>query len=222
MTGLQFSNNNFAKIYRKTLKAMFHAVHINDIESVKKLCPLGAYATVRNENALWNASYNGQTEIVDILLQNGARPILNLPYQDASPLFVAVMRSHVQTALLLIHEGANVNFRGGVPNESTTGYTILYVAAYNGLTEIVQMLIQAGADVNRMSAKCHIPLFAACTNGHYEIARILILSGSHINIECEGKSPLEIAESPQIRQLLLNSGAHEAAPRGPVIGHRNL
>ncbi|KAL3998140.1 Ankyrin repeats (3 copies) family protein [Acanthocheilonema viteae] len=63
------------------------------------------------------------------------------------------------------------------------GRSALHIAAQNGSTSIVDLLIKAGADVNSMagpSALCATPLHVAAVAGHLEAVRHLIEAGAEL------------------------------------------
>jgi ankyrin repeat protein len=58
----------------------------------------------------------------------------------------------------------------------------LYYAAWAGATDIVQLLIDAGADVNDSSAEsAYTALHAAVRNGHLDVVEILLAHGANVN-----------------------------------------
>jgi ankyrin repeat protein len=56
----------------------------------------------------------------------------------------------------------------------------LHCAAENGRKEIVEMLINANADVNERSNNGYTALYFATDNGHTEIVEMLISAGSEL------------------------------------------
>jgi len=47
--------------------------------------------------------------------------------------------------------------------------------------ESVELLIKAGADVNKTDGESQTALFIASTNNHVEIVRLLIKAGARVN-----------------------------------------
>ncbi len=64
------------------------------------------------------------------------------------------------------------------------GFTPLFVAAQNGHTKIVTLLLQNGADVNQAEQRGHTPLWISALRGHVEIVRVLL---SHPKIDIHYK-----------------------------------
>src|SRR3989339_521673 len=100
-------------------------------------------------------------------------------------------------------------------NSQTTdkGTTALYVAAQNGHTQIVELLLAAGANVNSPRTDNGMtPLLIAAQNGHAQIMQLLLAAGANVDIQRtdSGTTPLFIAAQlghTQIVRLLLAAGA---------------
>jgi len=94
------------------------------------------------------AAYFGHDGIVGLLLQNHADPnaASNNPMQVA-PLHSAVAGDHYAIAAKLIEAGANVNAT------QADGFTPLMGAAQNGNADMVQLLLEHGADAQARTSK---------------------------------------------------------------------
>lgn len=102
----------------------------------------------------------------------------------------------------LIKLGSNVN----QPN--SVGYTPLGEAVTQGSFEIIQDLLEAGADPDCGSEST--PLYAAAVQGRIEIAALLIQAGADVNLSSDGETPLMGAAAEgnmNIVQLLIEAGA---------------
>ena len=87
------------------------------------------------------ACLHGTVDIARMLVDNGAR--INVQDQDGTtPLYIAVTRGDTGLVRFLLDRGAFVNCK-----ESKMNRTELHKAAAKGFTEIVDMLLEAGADV---------------------------------------------------------------------------
>ena len=72
--------------------------------------------------------------------------------------------------------------------------TLLHVACQNGHLEIVQYLVQNGAEVNARNNQKDTPLALACPGRHTDIVKFLMQNGANIDtVNQEGDSPLAIA-----------------------------
>jgi len=117
-----------------------------------------------------------------------------------------VMQNKVHAVEQFLKAGADVNTRG-----KDDGNTGLHWAASYGLTEMAELLIGYGADVNLKNKDGNTPLHWAAGQGKLEIVKILIASGADIN--AQGKlnwTPLRWAEetgNTDIANLLRSAGA---------------
>jgi ankyrin repeat protein len=68
-------------------------------------------------------------------------------------------------------------------------------AAYYGYANVVQRLIDAGADVNAAETRFGFtPLASAARNGHVEVIKLLLDAGANRRISLkDGRSPISIA-----------------------------
>lgn len=95
----------------------------------------------------------------------------------------------------------------------------LYYAALFGLSDVLKLLLDQGADVNARSGQYGNALQAASGGGHERSVRLLLAGGAHVN----AKSPscgnaLQAASEgghEQVVKLLLDSGAYVNAQGGP-------
>ena len=73
------------------------------------------------------------------------------------------------------------------------GQTPLFIASYNGDVEVVKVLAESGADINK-ARYGQTPLYAASWIGHAEVVKVLAESGADINkANGDGETPLYIA-----------------------------
>lgn len=77
----------------------------------------------------------------------------------------------------------------------TDGSTALHCAAWKGHLQVVQFLLQAGADVNAQNNNDHwgtTPLHAAAHANQTAIAQLLLDAGADVHAkDMNGKTPLE-------------------------------
>ncbi|CAH3155961.1 unnamed protein product [Pocillopora meandrina] len=90
-------------------------------------------------------------------------------------LFSEQGNSHIHLSL---PDDASVQSRRPEVENEKSQDTSLFTAARNGQTDIVRVLIENGADVNKDT-----PLSEATTNGHTDIVRLLIENGADVNEE---------------------------------------
>jgi len=123
--------------------------------------------------ALAWASHNGYTEIVKILIDNGAKVDEPTGSQKATALILASINGNLPTAKLLLESGANVNAA------DLEGVTAIGVAANNGHKSIVELLIKKGANVNVRDMNGVTPTEVARSCGYYEIVELLCSHGAN-------------------------------------------
>lgn len=87
--------------------------------------------------------------------------------------FLVIERGDLEEVLDLIKSGENVN------RVRWSGFSLLHRAAQLGQTDICQLLIDNGADVNIRSARgWYTPLHSALANGYVETGEYLLTRGA--------------------------------------------
>lgn len=155
---------------------------------------------------------------------------VNIPELNIQ-LFDAIRTKNVAKVKELIKAGADVNFKadfkceyidGDHPDVQNApdyykGATLLTVATHRGCLDIVNALIEAGANVNAKSfyqSGGRLALTYAVLSNNIKIVERLLSAGSEVNyVDPAGdETPLEMAEkSPNIRELLFKYGALESS-----------
>ncbi|MCP4659101.1 MAG: DUF3667 domain-containing protein [bacterium] len=122
---------------------------------------------------------------------------------DSWDLLSAAEGNVVQVVEELLDEGADVNL--------TLRRTPLHVASDKGHTEIVDLLLAHGADLNAQDHLGRVPLFLALNRGHREIARRLADAGTDATARTHrGETLLMIAvrrKDADLAEWLLEHGA---------------
>ncbi len=179
---------------------VFAASTNGDVETVDFLIAKGADINMRDRNgrsALMQATEGGHSETVALLRQHGAKETLH----DA-----VVGPGKLTMLKRLISEGCDINAR------DSGGRTPLFLAVRFGHKDMVEILINEGADVN-IAPNPWTPLILALRLGRKEIAAILVEEGADITAQdlvghtavgiATGKGYTEIVEllSARARQL---------------------
>jgi len=119
---------------------------------------------------------------------------------DPIPLSIAVEYGQIEFAKYLVRKGAWIE----MPHNR--GTSVLSTAAFKGNNELVEFLVQNGADVN---FAMKLPLNYACQKGHSEIAKYLIIHGADVHLSDGGQTPMANAirsKNLETVKILLQNG----------------
>jgi ankyrin repeat protein len=100
---------------------------------------------------------------------------------------------------------------------SADGFTALHLAAFFGKTEAARWLLDAGAEVDAVSANAMQvqPLHSAAAGGHHEVCRVLLSAGADVNAtQRDSYTPLHAAAQlgdDELIELFLSAGADPTA-----------
>uniref|UniRef100_A0A0D6R704 Uncharacterized protein n=1 Tax=Araucaria cunninghamii TaxID=56994 RepID=A0A0D6R704_ARACU len=168
--------------------------------------------TNMKDDDLFKAAESGNLEVFqrlaeDQLQLNRARSIRN--EDSRSLLHVAAAAGHHQIVCIL---GAGVDPSvSGVNSSDEEGWTPLHSAVSSGKDNVVEVLLQAGADVSMANKGGRTALHYAASKGRLNIAQILISHGAKVNQKDKfGCTPLHRAASAghsQLCELLIDDGA---------------
>jgi ankyrin repeat protein len=147
------------------------AAHDGNIDLVRRALASGtevdAADPVQGFTALLMAAYNGHSDVVKLLLDHDAK-VDARDRQGKTPLLHACTGPFADAARMLIDAGADVN-----ATEATENFTPLMTAAALGQKEVVELLIQRGADKSLVDLDGDTALSHATNSGHQEIVDLL-------------------------------------------------
>jgi ankyrin repeat protein len=188
---------------------------------VKALLDAGAdikATTADGATPLMTAAISGSAETATLLLERGADVNATEAAHQQTALMFAASENRAAVITALAAHGARLDVAttvvpldeeklddNGNPipkteasgtvtggNKVMGGMTALLFAARGGHLDAVRALVNAGADVNQLSAGDHSsPLVIAVSNGHYEVGKFLVDNGADPNVpNVDGLTPL--------------------------------
>ncbi|KAL8882688.1 MAG: hypothetical protein Q9198_000358 [Flavoplaca austrocitrina] len=196
--------NGNGQIGTPLMAALFN--HGDAEELIELLLEYGANvhaATKGAGTALELAISEHPEAVVDRLLKAGADPNLT-PEGHNSLISTVIATSNVAYVEKLLKYGANIS-----GSESAA----LYLACRSGSLDMVQLLLDSGANVDAQGGPLGTALHAACFDNHGSAVRLLLQRGANINTS-NGKyeTALQAAAasqdpSEQVIDVLLDAGA---------------
>lgn len=190
---------------------------------------------IKGCSALTRACRLEWREVAEALLKNGARPngnendctsplaaastihqlsyYLDFPKGCGSNVPVGSTATRMEIVKLLLNHGAAPSLLRGNKEKSLP----LNRASKSGFREIVQLLLENGANVNGMDSRGTTALDEAALEGHTEIVRLLLDNGAEINHGTRhGSALIWAAGTPNLdtAKLLLERGADVNAKFG--------
>lgn len=165
------------------------------------------------------AILRGDVAAVKGLLDAGRSPDARVAEGHQTALQKAAQLGKTEIAALLIERGASVN------EPSATG-SALHLAIGGGWDDLVQLLIDKGADPDQRDSFENTPLVRAVSAGKRDIAEILIKGGADLGASTFGLTPLMFAASTgdvDTLRFLVKAGAKvNAVGKGQYGGRSAL
>jgi ankyrin repeat protein len=127
----------------RLVELLFDAARMGRQEMIPALLQAGVDIEVTDAKGytpLVIASYNGQADATAVLLAAGAKVDGAADARGNTVLMGVCFKGYAEIAQVLIDAGADVNRRNGV------GQTALMMAALVGMTAIIDLLLEHGAD----------------------------------------------------------------------------
>lgn len=187
---------------------LFQLIHACNVSDFARYIKMGADPNVINNKGMsilskiimMNFRNCDLSEFVRVLIHSGANFDL-VNDRDESLLLLSLGREHPKIARLLVEAGASI--LGEIH-----GRDFIMLAARNGMTDLIDVAIDKGFDVNRWSIGLNQtgPLHEAARAGHINTVRYLIDKGARLPDEDVNISSLFrfAADHPEGLKLLLN------------------
>lgn len=165
---------------------------------------------------------------IEKLLNNGA-DINKVDAKGRTPLYWAALQGSRSVAEYLISRGAQIEKGADWKDDDTP----LHVASGKGYTDVVALLLDKGANVNKENRVGQTPLHLAAWRGHSETVGYLVSYGADVNVKDKrGYTPLHVEDINQgarggyreAVELLIAAGAdvnaRASVPEGytPLMG----
>lgn len=186
--------------------ALHVAAEKGSLEMVQVFCDIYSKGDVTWKEgyaALYIAALNGRIKIVKLLIDSGAD--LNAKTENyLTPLIAATQKGHLKIAKLLVEKNIDID------EMSQNGKSALHFAVENQFYDIVEFLLNNGANVNHKALGL-TPLHLAAFAGNLDIVKILLQKGALVNAKnFSDTTPLSIAVQKnhyEIVKYLVENGA---------------
>jgi ankyrin repeat protein len=151
-------------------QALLQSAYLGQLEEVRRLVPgILSPDTIDAEKRtpLMFASFNGHTPVIAYLLEAGAA-VDSTDSAGRTALMYAASGPFPEAVAMLLVWGAEVNIQG-----TLEGFTPLMTAAAEGQAEVVEILLDAGADRDLKDQDGDTALSFARENGHSHVVALL-------------------------------------------------
>ena len=197
---------------------------IGDYDLTLRLIKMGAAVNVKVFGSITpvnQAASRGNLKVTKLLIDHGAN--INLRSEQGTLVHRIINMNQIEKNGSCT-EMVKLLVEGGIKlEEYSFGNTELHLAAIQGLTDLVPILIKAGCDVNVVNHYGHTPLYYAAIHGFQKTAEALIAAGADTTAIVEknyGKAPQLTSKLKQREAYLWYLGG--AAPgTGYVVKTKN-
>ena len=171
-------HGKLARIHRNT--SLHEAVEEGRADVVQVLIDAGADIEEKDSEGrtpLLLACWSGYLDAVKVLVQAGAE-LRVADHNGRTCLTLASCEGHTETVRYLVSLGqVDVDQGGG----DRSGNTALHEAVGQNHADVVQVLIDAGADIEKKDSSAgRTPLFHACKEGYLDIVKVLVQAGASV------------------------------------------
>ena len=177
-----------------------------DEELVRKLIDLGAYVNLTTESGftpLMASTGRNNIAIAELLIEKGA-DIEARDDDGINALVYASTYNNEEMVKFLLEKGADANTVCEIENEHIDiSPTPLMNAAYRGNTNIINMLLENGADINYTTDYGMTALMYAASFNQFEAAKVLLENNADTSVTDEyGRTALDLAKSEDYKDIV--------------------
>jgi len=122
---------------------------------------------------LFVAALNGRAQVVQLLLERGARPGLRSTRGGVHPLYAACLEGHADVVRVLLSSGGDAAVDVNEIGVEADGSTALMGCCEGGHAALARLLLNRGADVEARGRSGATALFYATQQGHDHVVRLL-------------------------------------------------
>lgn len=194
--------------------------------------PLVDQAQAQNESSqlrqleLLAACLQGHTDVVQVLLENGADAEKAATTNGETPIYTASRKGHTDVVRVMLEHGADAN-----KASAHIGLTPLHITSSEGHLDVVRVLLEHGADPDKATTDGQPPLNVATMCERTDVVRLLLEHGADVDTTLSTTrgwwTPLIMASHsgiPDVAKILLEYGADankglplvEACSRGHI------
>lgn len=146
------------------------------------------YAGMANDAPPIPPEENVPDMMLDALLDCPDLDVNLMNYSDLSPLYYACHQATARIVRRLLEKGADSGVLCGKSSSS-----LLHIACGAKKQDIMELLLEYGADVNAADADSKTPLHLACTEQHADLIRYLLENGADPTVrDKNGDTPLHL------------------------------
>ncbi|CAK4700197.1 hypothetical protein LEN26_001386 [Aphanomyces euteiches] len=189
---LHENNNSEVMDFKKSLIELFQERKFYTITSRLQAGILTEedYSNIHGYSIVSYAALLGKEDILRLILKRVNRKKIHDFTYD--PIFQATKENQIGTVKILLENVKDIDLQSTLNSD---GMMVLHAATANGLNEIMEILIQAGAPVDGVDLYGRTPLHYAALVGNRRGAEILLEAGANIDKQIcyEGEEVDEVA-----------------------------
>jgi len=176
---------------------------------------LAGCATHTTQPSLIQAARDGRTDLIPMLVNQGADPNQRAGVNGWTPLMHAIHKNQKASVTALLDAGADVNGRG------TDGSTALMMAAGYGYTGIVNLLLDRGADAHiQMSDGMNALTFAVLGANDIDRFTAVDCQGLTIKALIDRVPDLKLQGSARVLRTVASAKLKSCAGFAQLLGTR--